>query len=222
MAGISGMPHLKECGIPLIQQEMKIPDEGYIKFRADWTQTEPLSWSELAELDHWRNVMYDAGLIGAYPDGIGFGNISRRWNEAGQFFISGSATGNHSRLNAAHYSLVTEVDIDQNRLACSGPILASSESMSHAVIYRECPEVRGVIHIHNLDMWGRLLHRVPTTSAAATYGSPEMAYSIIDLLQHTDLKTSCIFVMEGHREGVFAFGDCLENATAVIFRHIGF
>lgn len=194
----------------------QIPDEGYIKFRADWEPASSLPWTDLELLDYWRNRLYDSGLIGAYPDGIGFGNISRRWNEEGQFLISGSATGNYPRLTASHYSLVTKVNIDQNRLSCKGPILASSESMSHAVIYRECPEVQGVIHVHNLDMWERLLHRVPTTANDATYGSPEMAYSIIDLLKTTDLRSRRIFVMEGHREGVFAFGNSLEEAAAVI------
>src|SRR5690606_6522498 len=137
-----------------------------------------LNGDELAELDHWRKRMYAAGPIGAYPDGIGLGNISRRQSREGQFIISGSATGNFVQLSAEHYSLVTAVDIDRNSLACKGPIVASSESMSHAVIYRECPEVQGVIHIHHLGMWERLLHEVPTTDAKATYGSPEMAYSI--------------------------------------------
>jgi ribulose-5-phosphate 4-epimerase/fuculose-1-phosphate aldolase len=166
--------------------------------------------------------MYQAGLIGAYPDGIGFGNISCRWKDTDQFLISGSATGNYQRLTGDHYSLVTSVDIDQNQLSCTGPIIASSESMSHAVIYRECPEVQGVIHIHNLEMWKRLLHQVPTTDAQATYGSPEMAYSIIDLLQRSDLREQRIFVMEGHREGVFAFGENLATAAAVIYQYLPF
>lgn len=198
---------------------MSLTDEGYIKFRAAWTPAPPFDWAELETLDHWRQQMYVAGLIGAYADGIGFGNISCRKNEAGQFLITGSATGNFARLNADHYCLVTEVDIDQNRLNCRGPILASSESMSHAVIFRECPEVQGVIHVHHLGMWERLLHQVPTTRADAAYGSPEMAYSIIDLLHHTDLRSSRLFVMEGHREGIFAFGISLAEAAAVIMEH---
>jgi ribulose-5-phosphate 4-epimerase/fuculose-1-phosphate aldolase len=197
-------------------QEMNTLDEGYIKFKANWQEAPPLDWAVLAELDHWRNDMYRAGLIGAYPDGIGFGNISCRWQDTDQFVISGSATGNHQRLDASHYSLVTSVDIDQNALSCRGPIIASSESMSHAVIYRVCPEVQGVIHVHDLEMWERLLHRVPTTDASATYGSPEMAYSIIDLLQNSTLREQRIFVMEGHREGIFAFGESLEAAAQVI------
>jgi ribulose-5-phosphate 4-epimerase/fuculose-1-phosphate aldolase len=201
---------------------MQLPEEGYIKFQAQWNKTAPLPWAALAELDHWRNRMYEAGLIGAYPDGIGFGNISRRWKATDQFMISGSATGNHQQLNANHYALVTGVDIDRNSLQCEGPILASSESMSHAVIYRACPEVQAVIHVHHLQMWEDLLHQVPTTDASATYGSPEMAYSIIKLLHDTDLRSSRLFVMEGHREGIFAFGTSLEEAAQVITAaHIG-
>ncbi|HMQ64527.1 MAG TPA: class II aldolase/adducin family protein [Flavilitoribacter sp.] len=171
----------------------------------------------LQELDHWRDVMYTAGLIGAYPDGIGFGNISRRWDGEGRFLITGSATGNFEQLEPSHYCLVTEVIPQENRLTCQGPILASSESMSHAVIYRERPEVNGVIHIHHLALWKYLLHKVPTTDASAPYGSPEMAASIVDLLETTDLPRRRIFVMEGHREGIFAFGETLESAASVIF-----
>lgn len=191
-------------------------DEGYIKFQADWTRTSPLSDPRLADLQIWRDRLYDLGLIGAYPDGIGFGNISCRYDDEGRFLISGSATGNLPRLTAGHYALVTEVDIDANRLRCEGPVIASSESMSHAVIYRECPWVNGVIHVHNLALWERLLYRAPTTDDSATYGSPEMAYSIIDLLQTTNLPEVKLFVMAGHREGIFSFGRNLDEAGEVL------
>lgn len=187
-------------------------DEGYIKFQANWTKTPPLPEEELRELNRWRNRMYDLKLIGAYDDGVGYGNISRRWDADGRFIISGSATGNLEKLGPEHYSLVTAVDIDQNRLTCRGPVIASSESMSHAVIYQECPEVNAVIHIHHLGIWKTLLHKVPTTYREATYGSPEMARSIIRLLRETELRATKIFVMEGHREGVFTFGETLDEA----------
>ena len=54
-------------------------DEGYIKFKAHWRERPPLPEAEIAELNHWRDQMYRAQLIGAYPDGIGFGNIWRRY-----------------------------------------------------------------------------------------------------------------------------------------------
>ena len=191
-------------------------DEGYIKFQPVWTKTGGLPPKDWAELNRYRQKLYERQLIGAYDNGIGYGNISQRYpGEEGLFVISGSATGNFAELNADHYALVTAVDIDANRLHCRGPIVASSESMSHAVIYRELPWVQAVIHIHNLAMWQRLLHQVPTTDAAATYGSPEMAYSIIDLIRTTDLPERKLFVMEGHEEGVFAFGRDLSEAMEV-------
>lgn len=195
-------------------------DEGYIKFKADWEQAPPLPGTALAELNGWRDKMYDLGLIGAYENGIGFGNISCRWKNSAQFIISGSATGNFKKLTAQHYALVTAVDIDQNRLVCKGPVIASSESMSHAMVYQALPEVQGVIHVHHLELWEKLLHQVPTTAPDATYGSPEMAYSILQLIEETDLREQRIFVMEGHREGVFAFGESLKAAAEVLY-HFG-
>ncbi len=189
-------------------------DEGYIKFNPVWTKSEPLAWEKLQELNHWRNVMYEHQLIGAYDNGIGFGNISQRWGQTGQFVISGSATGNFRQLDSQHYSLVTDVEISSNTLYCTGPVVASSESMSHAVIYRECPWVQGVIHVHDLALWQQLLHQVPTTPEAVTYGSPEMAQAIIQLLRETELPTSKLFVMAGHEEGLFTFGKDLSEAAA--------
>lgn len=192
-------------------------DEGYIKFTADWQESAPLPTALLQELNEYRQRVFDLGLIGAYDNGIGFGNISKRHPEyPEQFLISGSATGNFATLTGEHYALVTAVDIDANSLDCKGPTIASSESMSHAVIYQELPWVQGVIHIHNLEMWHRLLHQVPTTDAGAAYGTPEMAYSIIDLIRTTDLPERKLFVMEGHEEGVFVFGSSLGEAFEVI------
>ena len=160
-------------------------DEGYIKFRANRRRTPPLSHSTISTLNYWRQVMYQHQLIGAYPNGIGYGNISQRWKNTNQFIISGSKTGNYKILNEQHYSKVTDFDIHKNTVFCEGAIIASSESMSHAVIYQYCPTVQGVIHVHHLELWRHLLFKVPTTASGATYGSPEMATSIIDLLKQT-------------------------------------
>ncbi|MEL6717307.1 MAG: class II aldolase/adducin family protein, partial [Bacteroidota bacterium] len=132
-------------------------DEGYIKFKADWTKKDCILNEDIAQLNHWRQEMYRLGLIGAYDNGIGYGNISQRIGDSQQFFISGSKTGNFALLDAAHYAIVQSVTIDENRLTCEGMSIASSESMSHAVIYEECACVKGVIHIHHLELWKKLL-----------------------------------------------------------------
>lgn len=196
-------------------------DEGYIKFRALWERKPPFGEEKITELNRWRKQLYEMGLIGVYPNGIGFGNISQRWDAEGRFIISGSTTGRFPILTPEHYTLVSSVDLDNNTLHCEGPIIASSESMSHAVFYQECPSVNGVIHVHSQALWEKLLHQVPTTDASATYGSPEMAYSIIQLIQETDLLTQKILVMEGHPEGIFVFGADLEEAGRVLIQYLG-
>jgi L-ribulose-5-phosphate 4-epimerase len=195
-------------------------DEGYIKFQVNWKKGLPLASEEIETLNYWRQQLFESKLIGAYPDGIGYGNISCRYKDTNAFIISGSATGNFPVLSLQHYSLVTKVDAANNQLWCTGPIVASSESMSHSAIYSRCPDVMGVVHIHHLEMWEQLLHQVPTTDASAEYGSPEMVISINQLL-NTSLQCDQpgIFVMEGHKEGVFAFGHSLEAASTLLLDH---
>ncbi len=194
-------------------------EEGYVKFQAEWEKSPPMPIKFFGQLNAWRNKLYDLGLIGTYPDGIGYGNISQRFDKKGSFLITGSATGKERNLTAAHYSLVSSVIIDENRLICHGPVIASSESMSHGVIYRECPGIAGVIHVHHAELWDHLMHSVPTTNPSAAYGTPDMAYEIIRLLRDTDLKEVKIFVMEGHEEGIFTFGQTLDEAGEILLKY---
>jgi ribulose-5-phosphate 4-epimerase/fuculose-1-phosphate aldolase len=191
-------------------------EEGYVKFQAEWEKSPPMPLAFFKDLNLWRDRLYDLGLIGVYPEGIGYGNISQRFDKQGSFLITGSATGQQQKLTASHYSLVSEVRIEKNWLRCQGPVIASSESMSHAVIYRECPGVKGVIHVHHAQLWEYLLHKVPTTPKSAEYGTPEVAREIIRLLRNTDLKEIKIFVMEGHEEGIFTFGKTLGEAGEIL------
>ena len=191
-------------------------EEGYIKFKAVWEKAPEAVHPLLSDLQQWRAEMYRLGLIGAYGNGVGFGNISCRLDEKGAFLITGSATGVVPVLSPAHFTTVTDFSIEKNAVYCQGPVIASSESMSHAVIYRHCPEVNGVVHVHHAALWENLLHRVPATDESATYGSPEMARAIIDLLENTGLRMKKIFVMQGHPEGVFSFGNTLKEACDVL------
>jgi hypothetical protein len=195
-------------------------DEGYIKYQARWTRSKPLPDADLEELRFWRERLRGHGLIGEDASGIGFGNVSRRWDADHRFVITGNATGGESSLRAEHFALVTDVDIDANRLSCVGPILASSEAMSHAVIYRACPWVNAVLHVHDARAWAKLLHRLPTTSADVPYGTPEMARAIEVLLHTTHLVEQRLFVTEGHQDGIFAFGESLDLAGGVLLSHV--
>lgn len=190
-------------------------DEGYIKFKAYWDKTSPFANEVIQELNAWRQRLYDVNLLGAYPDGIGFGNVSLR-KTGNQFYISGSTTGNFKTLTNEHYALVTDFDLDQNEVHCSGPIIASSESPSHASLYQSVPEVNAVFHVHHFELWKKTLDEIPTTDKSAPYGCPEMSHEIMRLIKESDVLEHKVFAMGGHREGLIAFGRTLDEAGETI------
>ena len=192
--------------------------EGIIKFKAHWRET-ALPYPELLpELIHWRQVLYQAGLIGVCPDGIGYGNISRRVPGTGQFLITGSGTGGLPELTETHFSLVKKVITDNNELWCEGPVIASSESMSHAAVYETWPQAGAVLHIHQAEWWKKWLHKLPTTDPTAEYGTVAMAHSIAGLTRTivAQRQQPKVIIMAGHPEGIIAFGEDLKDAVGEI------
>ena len=195
--------------------------DGNIKFICDWNKCQAdISDDELIKLNTWRDILYDLNLIGATPEGIGFGNISLRTKPLTRFIITGSSTGNLEKINAEHYAKVTDYSISKNRVNCSGPVKASSESLTHAVIYEFRPEINGIIHIHNLDFWKKLQNKVPTTSEKVEYGTPEMAIEVIRLFKETDVSEKKIIVMGGYKEGIVTFGKDLDEAGKYLLAYI--
>ncbi|MEM9391149.1 MAG: class II aldolase/adducin family protein, partial [Bacteroidota bacterium] len=149
--------------------------------------------------------------IGVYKNGIGFGNISSRL-ENNHFLISGSATGGITELNKDHYTVVTSYNLNQNNLTCKGPIKASSESLSHAVIYECSSSVNAVIHVHSMKLWSELLHALPTTNTSVAYGTPDMAIEIKRLFEESDIEKHNTIIMGGHEEGILVFGKSMNEA----------
>ena len=194
-------------------------DEGYIKFNCLWTKTEALPVEKIVEINTWRQRIHDLGLIGILENGIGFGNISVRIPETKHFVITGTATGGVKQLGPEHYAIVTGFDIEKEVVECKGPVKASSESMTHAVIYEQDQSINAIIHVHNLEMWKRLIDKVPTTAKEASFGSSEIANDVIRLFKETDVKKKKIMVMAGHKEGVISFGHDLDEAGKILFNY---
>jgi len=194
-------------------------DEGYIKFKCRWVEAPPLSQKRIAPINAWRDKLFALGLVGVYPDGVGYGNISMRFR-GNTFIITGSATGALQKLDGRHYVLVKEYDLSQNSLVCTGPIKASSESLSHAAVYESSPQTHAVMHVHSLALWKKLLAEVPVTSPKAAFGTPEMAFEIKRLFRETAVEEEKILVMGGHREGIISFGDTLEEAGRVLLKYL--
>lgn len=186
-------------------------DEGYIKFNIHWDKESLNIENFPLDILQWRDKMYDLGLIGHdTTHNVGYGNISIRYNN--KILISGTQTGEIKKILPEHFSLVTSYNIDENDLSCKGLIKASSESMTHAVIYEEDTEIQAVIHIHNKALWKRYMNIIPTTREDVPYGTPEMAYEMRRLFKETDVLSSKTIIMAGHEDGIISFGNSLEEA----------
>ena len=97
-------------------------------------------------------------------------------------------------------------------MVCEGLILASSESLSHAAIFEADKEINAVIHIHNMEMWKTGLNKYPTTLAEYSFGTPEIALNIGELLEEDSIRKNGIIIMGGHSEGILFFGKDLDEA----------
>jgi len=192
--------------------------EGYIKFQCNWANEEIQIPKEIfLSLEKERSRLYKLGLIGMYPDGIGFGNISVR-AEGCTFLITGSATGQFNTLNQSHYSLVSAYHFAGNSISCKGLTKASAESLTHAAVFEALPKVGAVVHVHCLWLWEKLLNDYPTTSEEIEYGTPEMALAVQNLATEMGMSDEKIIIMGGHREGILVFGKDLEEATTQIIK----
>ena len=189
-------------------------DEGYTKFAVDWTDRSPLLHSSIAELERWRRPLYQAGLIGHYPDAnIGYGNLSVRAPGKGLFIVSGTQTGHLPHTDRRHYALVTKADIAENSVSCTGATQASSESLTHAAIYELDASINAVVHVHSESLWRKMKYSVPTTDADVAYGTPEMAREFKRLYRQTRFRDLGVAVMAGHDAGLVSIGGSVEEAA---------
>jgi L-ribulose-5-phosphate 4-epimerase len=190
----------------------------YVKFSYESERAEIAPFDQLAELNECRRKLRELHLIGVDSNGIGFGNLSVRDGATSSFHVTGSATGGLSKLAQSDCVRVVAYDFEKNRVRYEGSAIPSSESLTHAAIYESDVTACAVIHCHDFILWTKLLGRVPTTSQAVAYGTPEMAYEIMRLFKAGDLRTQKIFVMAGHEGGIVAFGENCEDAFDILTR----
>jgi len=187
-------------------------NEGVIKFNYKWIKKPLPDTLNIGKLVTYRNKLYGSGLIGADKDGIGYGNISVLYKSSWKFIISGSDTGKIKSVRKHHFSLIHSVDAKKNFVSCTGMKVASSESMTHSIIYNLSSKIKCVIHVHNLRLWKKLINKVPTTDKRVSYGTSEMVCEIERLWVNSDLKRKKIIIMAGHKGGIIVFGESVESA----------
>ena len=206
---------------------MSLGCEGVIKFSATHQEAE-IAAAEIAavqtELLGWRALLHALGLIGQDATrygGAGFGNVSARLPPfaAGRhqraFVITGTQTCAKPTLCRNDLCVVSGYDYDRNQVLSRGPVLPSSEAMTHAAVYDSWTKARFVFHVHSPTLWhaaGRL--GLPTTAPDVAYGTPEIARAVRDLVSAGIVRKRGVFVMGGHQDGVVAFATSAPAAGA--------
>ena len=193
--------------------------EGYVKFSVRLREADIEAPDRLEALNSVRTELFDLGMIGILPDGVGFGNVSIKEAGADVFFISGTATGGKRILYVSDYCRVDACSAERNEVQCTGRIRASAETLSHDAVYRANPEIACVIHVHHKPLFLNLLvSTCPATSPDAEYGTPEMAHNIEAIIKAQETPEG-ILVMTGHEDGVLSWGRTVAEAYDVLMKH---
>ena len=193
----------------LLELFPEMSEEGIIKYQCHWEESILNQGPKLSSLISWRDKAYKHGFIGVYPNGIGYGNISIRVKNG--FLISGSGTGHFEKTSPENYSLVEKWDIEQNQLWCAGPVQASSEALTHAVIYELLPQISTILHIHQKDLWEKYYSRIPATAKNIEYGTPQMAWAVRKLIKEIMSSVSGVFLLTGHQDRLVSYAQSFEQ-----------
>lgn len=192
--------------------------EGVIKYQLNHTDNPVLIKTPLTELNSWRTIIHRLGLIGQKPDkydGYGYGNISQRISQNdSRFIISGTQTGQMDSLTSDKYCLILDADPYQNKITSKGPCRPSSEALTHAMVYLQNQKIQCIIHAHCPEIWNHTeALELPCTTKDIAYGTPEMAIAVKQLFQSERLNHTSLFTMQGHQDGVIAFGTTIQKAA---------
>jgi len=201
--------------------------EGVIKYQLDHLNEAFGANFSVSEINAWRSLFFKLQLIGQVKDryeGYGFGNISQRINQSisdsVQFIISGTQTGGITNLSRQHYCLVKSANPYKNSINSIGETKPSSEALTHASVYQQDKNIQAVIHVHSPEIWNNTHQlKLAHTSADIAYGTPEMANEVARLMQTEQLKSEKVFSMLGHKDGIIAFSDSLEDAAIVLLKY---
>ncbi len=191
------------------------PPASYLKFHCTRAPGAPTA-AQTRDLRRVRRLLRARKWIGVLPDGVGYGNLSRRVGRGRRFIVSGTATGGLPTLSPADFVTVERYDLGRNRVWCRGARDASAESLTHAAVYEADPRIGAVIHAHDRALWDRLLKSdQPRTPPEAEYGTPAIARAVRQAVRATR-HTSGVVVMAGHAEGLIAFGSTLDEALGAL------
>ncbi len=192
-------------------------DDGVVKYSLEFTKTHKVALNECKKIEKIRERLFCLSLIGAYENGIGFGNISLRYKQKDAFVITATQTGELPKLTPEYYSLVKDVNFETFTTTAIGVSKPSSEAITHACIYELDSRINAVIHIHNEKLWRFMLDNNYLSTNDTPYGTPQMVEDVRAIYQEIDPMLNNAFVMKGHFEGVVVFGKSLKQAEKKLY-----
>ena len=189
--------------------------DGVIKYSIEHQIAETPVFSGYEQLEALRTRLFTLGLIGE-KEGIGYGNISMRYEKSKSFFITATQTGRKPTLSREYYIYISEYDFSTFKVISQGTHKPSSEALSHAMIYAIDDRINTVIHIHSLALW-KFMKARNDLATTAEYGTAEMVKEIAGLYDTLDPMMNNAFVMKGHDEGIITFGKDIKEAEFVLY-----
>ncbi|HEX6128027.1 MAG TPA: class II aldolase/adducin family protein [Candidatus Limnocylindria bacterium] len=165
----------------------------------------PAPWpiDELLSPEDLRHVKRLFGI-----GGLSYGNASAR-HEGDVFWMSASGVDkSHLREVGTEILLVTGYDPERGTIRLSvpphvQPRRVSVDAIEHLTIYREHPEVGGILHVHG---W---MTGVPSTETVYPCGTEELALEVAGLLREVPDPAHAVIGMKNH--GVTITGTSLDE-----------
>ena len=185
-----------------------------------YTRTKEIAVKECNKIEKIRMRLYSLGLIGAYCDGIGFGNISVRYKKKSSFVITSKETGEFPKLNPNYYSFVKKVDLEKFTVYAIGPSKPCDEAINHACIYDLDSQINAVIHVHNEKLWDYMLKNDYLSTNDTLWDSNKIVEDIKKMYKDIDPFLNNAFVLKGDFEGVVTFGKTLKDAEKALLEII--
>ena len=146
------------------------------------------------------------------------GNVSERLPGGKSFIIKPSGVS----YDDLQPSMMVICDLDGNVL--EGDLAPSSDTAAHAYVYRNMPEVNGVVHTHSnyATAWSAIGEAIPCglTAMADEFGG-EIPLGPFALIGNDDIGKGIVETLTGHRSpavlmknhGVFTIGKSAEAAV---------
>jgi ribulose-5-phosphate 4-epimerase/fuculose-1-phosphate aldolase len=117
---------------------------------------------------------------------------------------------------------VIDCDLKKGSVTAEGLIPPSSESLTHYGIYEANSAIQYVFHVHHPKLWEILKNsNCDAIAEDIQYGTQEMAIAAQQLLSQ---KSSGIFVMNGHEDGITSYGTTAEETGKTLldlYRKLG-